>query len=171
MFRIILFVIVVFLIACKEEEKDIPTVSFHEGYDVLISLPAGESIEDSKVPFLPAPFNMATFKGQANNLRAIIISDRLGKNKQIKILPVAFLSTSTGMLQDRYVIAVPADTTLRTVAISDFSDFSVNHYGIRNMVENWFKYKNENERSLQVQWSSEQTAIEQILKNEKIGKN
>jgi hypothetical protein len=166
--RLTILVLVTLLIGCKNEKKDIPKVSFHEGYKVVITLPAGESLDDESIAFLPAPFNIAAYKGHNKDLKTIVIADRIEKNKQIKILPVAFLSTSNGMIVDRYIVSVPADSTRRSIPVSDYADFSVNHYGVKNMIENWFKYKNNNERSLKVQWSSEQTAIEHIISNEEL---
>ncbi|MEM8524611.1 MAG: inorganic diphosphatase [Bacteroidota bacterium] len=160
-----------------------------EGVQVVIEIPAGtnEKIEYNTerkrfevdsingrsrvVNFLPYPGNYgfipSTYMnpedgGDGDALDVLVISNSVPTGTVMNVLPIASLQLRDREEIDTKIIAVPADSTARTLQVSSFTEFLIEYNMAKKIVEDWFiGYKGIGQIEL-IGWEDEKAAMQEI---------
>lgn len=108
-----------------------------------VIVPAGQSaISGGGRQFLPYPANWTRIidgdSDQRKDLNGLVISDALGKGSVLAVKPVALLQLDSAGISKDVIIAIPVDSTLRTVEIGGFVDLLTEHEPVRHILQTWF---------------------------------
>ncbi|MEL6717297.1 MAG: inorganic diphosphatase [Bacteroidota bacterium] len=160
-----------------------------EGIKVVIEIPAGtnEKIEYNKerksfevdsidghariINFLPYPGNYgfipSTYMnpdegGDGDALDVLVISNSVPTGTVMNVLPIASLQLRDNEEIDTKIIAVPADSTARTLQANNFTEFLIEYNMAKKIVEDWFiGYKGIGQMEL-IGWEDEKAAMREI---------
>ncbi|MEN0048359.1 MAG: inorganic diphosphatase [Bacteroidota bacterium] len=160
-----------------------------EGVQVVIEIPAGtnEKIEyntekkrfetdsiDGKarvINFLPYPGNYgfipSTYMnpeegGDGDALDVLVISNSVETGTTMSVLPIAALQLRDNDEMDTKIIAIPADSTARTLQATNFTQFLIEYNMAKKIIEDWFiGYKGIGQMEL-IGWEDEQGAMRVI---------
>jgi len=163
--------------------------STEEGLEVIIEIPAGtnDKIEYNKetkkfeidrtngkervINFLPYPGNYgfipSTYMnpelgGDGDALDVLVISASVPTGTKMKVLPIGALKLKDQEEMDTKIIAIPADSTQRTMQVENFTDFLVEYNMAKKIVEDWFvSYKGLGQIEL-IGWEDEYGALREI---------
>jgi len=167
---------------------ELPTAT-EEGIQVVIEIPAGtnEKIEyntekkrfetDSingqarTINFLPYPGNYgfipSTYMnpdegGDGDALDVLVISNSVPTGTIMNVLPIAALQLRDNEEIDTKIIAIPADSTARTLHATNFTQFLIEYNMAKKIVEDWFiGYKGVGKMEL-IGWEDEKGAMREI---------
>jgi len=137
-----------------------------EGYlNAVIEIPAGtnKKIEYNKktkrfeldqrdgknriIDFLPYPGNYGYVPstlmeesrgGDGDAVDILVLAESLPTGTVLAVTPVATLLLLDEAEVDTKLIAIPADSALQTMQISDFEHFMIDYDAARKMIEDWF---------------------------------
>jgi len=160
-----------------------------EGVQVVIEIPAGtnKKIEyhterkrfevDSingrarTINFLPYPGNYgfipSTYMnpeegGDGDALDVLVISNSVATGAVMNVLPIAALQLRDHEEIDTKIIAIPADSTARTLQATNFTEFLIEYNMAKKIVEDWFVgYKGIGQMEL-IGWEDEKGAMREI---------
>lgn len=114
--------------------------------------------------FIPSTYMNPDLGGDGDALDVLIISASLPTGTVMNVLPIAALLLRDNGEIDTKIIAVPADSTKRTLQITSFTEFLIEHNPAKKMIEDWFmSYKGFGEMEL-IGWDDEVGAIREIEK-------
>ena len=160
-----------------------------EGIQAVIEIPAGtnEKIEynterkrfevDSinglarTVNFLPYPGNYgfvpSTYMnpeegGDGDALDVLVISNSVPTSTVMNVLPIAALKLRDNGEIDTKIIAIPSDSTARTLQSTNFTEFLIEYNMAKKIIEDWFiGYKGVGQIEL-IGWEDEKGAMREI---------
>ena len=179
--------------SCEEEVnyKSLPVFT-SQGVLAVVEIPAGtnKKIEYKKstdrfevdvkngvtqgYDFLPYPANYgfvpSTFQkndeGKEEALGVLIISESLQTGDTISVIPIGALLLKDGKKRITKIIAVPADTSKRTMQVSDYQTFVVKYSMAKNIIETWFlNYKGLGKMEL-IGWRNDRFALQEIKRQQ-----
>ncbi|NJB84639.1 inorganic pyrophosphatase [Lewinella marina] len=162
-----------------------------EALNVVIEIPAGTNhkIEyhrgigftndtladgsDRIVNFLPYPGNYGFVPstavderrgGDGDALDVLVIGESQPTGTRMRVLPIATLMLRDRGEIDTKIVAIPADTSLRTMGVENFLDFSLGNDAAKRIIETWFlNYKGPNVTEL-LRWEDESYAWREVRK-------
>lgn len=160
-----------------------------EGTQVVIEIPAGtnEKIEYHRerkrfevdsingiartINFLPYPGNYgfipSTYMnpekgGDGDALDVLVISNSVPTGTVMNVLPIAALQLKDNEEIDTKIIAIPADSTARTLQATNFTQFLIEYNMAKKIIEDWFiGYKGVGQMEL-IGWEDEKGAMREI---------
>ena len=170
----------------------LPTLNEEGELNMVVEIPAGTNkkyeydtdasrfIQDTLadgservIQFLPYPGNYGFIPstmmdkdrgGDGDPLDILVISEAAARGSQISVAPIgALLIRDRGEL-DTKIIAVPADSSLRTLPATTYIEFLVEHNSAHRIIEEWFlSYKGSGTTEL-IRWEDENYAWAEIEK-------
>lgn len=183
-----------FLVACKQNTStDIHNAPAQtaEGVNVIIEIPAGtnhkievnkttkqfevdqEDGKDRIIDFLPYPGNYGYIPstlmdedrgGDGDALDILVLCESLETGTKIPVIPIATLMLRDGGEIDTKLIAVPADSTLRVMDVTNYQEFVVKYSMAQNIIQDWFlNYKGLGEMEF-LGWRDDRYAMAEIRK-------
>lgn len=162
-----------------------------EALNVIIEIPAGtnhkieyhpgvgfanDTLADGSeriIDFLPYPGNYGFVPstaveerrgGDGDALDVLVIGESQPTGTQMRVVPIATLMLRDRGEIDTKIVAVPADSSLRTLQVENFLDFSLGNDAAKRIIETWFlNYKGNNVTEL-LRWEDESYAWREVRK-------
>ncbi|THH40098.1 inorganic diphosphatase [Neolewinella litorea] len=172
------------------EVYDLPSTD-GDALNVIIEIPAGtnhkieyfpgigfanDTLADGSeriIDFLPYPGNYGFVPstsvekrrgGDGDALDVLVIGESQPTGTRMRVLPIATLMLRDRGEIDTKIVAVPADTSLRTLQVENFLDFSLGNDAAKRIIEMWFlNYKGNNMTEL-LRWEDESYAWREVRK-------
>ena len=129
--------------------------------------------EDRVIDFLPYPGNYGFIPGtlmdkakggDGDALDILVIGEAQETGAVMTVIPLASLVLTDRGELDTKIIAIPAESSLRTIQADDFLDFMLEYDAARKIIEDWFlNYKGRDVVQL-IRWEDDQFARAEILK-------
>jgi len=134
---IALFIILWTITSCKRDSVE----TAEEYLSITITNSSGDdfyySSNDEVRYFAPYPFNVGYLGLEEQEV--MLISKRLDKGDEVAIIPIAKMSIMESDLSARDVlIAIPHAEKYRIIESSDFTDFTVGQFSLKQIVEYWY---------------------------------
>lgn len=135
----LLSTIILLLGSCKEGELK----NDAENLFAIVTNSSGDDFsynsEAGLTYFAPYPFNVGYIGADTAKIEVMIISKKLKKGDKIEILPLAKLSISDfDKVQKDIFVAVPRNPNKKIFQGETFSDFTVEHFSYKQIVEFWY---------------------------------
>ncbi len=112
--------------------------------------------------FIASSLKKTTAENARNALNVLVISECLPTGTLLNIQPIGTLQIMEKDKLINTVIAVPIDTLLQIMPITDFKELLIEHNVAKRMIEDWFlTYKGMYQSQL-VGWRDEQQTLELI---------
>lgn len=154
---------IVMMASCKKAQS--PGTP-EDGYWVTVQHAAGDDYAYNGQSYFSYPFHDAKFKKfEDEGISCAIISKKLNAGSKLKVMPRALLTYEEQDMVKKCIIAVPSDSTLMSLEISNFSDFMIKYASVRNIIELWQLNKCGNGCAKMIQWKDENAAGLLIEKN------
>ncbi len=125
------------------------------------------------VQFLPYPGNYGFVPstlmdkgrgGDGDALDVLVIGESVPTGTLLRVMPIAALMLRDRGEIDTKIIAVPADTSARTLQVDNFLEFSLGNDAAKRIIEAWFlNYKGANVTEL-LRWEDEAYAWREVRK-------
>lgn len=160
--RLLLVLFLTILFACENKQKtnEIDYSHIPEAFTVKIDLPAGKT-DNQK--FLPAPGNISYFD-DAKKLQVITLAASLKKGETIAVRSLGVLQLRMQNMLQQIIIASPLDTNLQLSPTTNFQEFIAANAGEKQIIQDWYLYKNGLGKVELIGWKDEKYALEQISK-------
>ena len=155
---------------------EIPAGTNHKiEYDKTAKLFKNDTLEGKNriIRFLPYPGNYgfipSTFMdpargGDGDALDILVIGESVPTGSVIKTIPVGVLLLRDRGELDSKIIAVPAETDLRVIDVTNFSNFQIEFDGAKRLIESWFlNYKGAGRMEM-IAWRDDAYARREIEK-------
>jgi inorganic pyrophosphatase len=115
--------------------------------------------------FIPSTYMDPALGGDGDALDVLILNSSLPTGSVLNILPIGALVLRDNEEIDTKIIAVPLDSTLRQLQVDNFKSLLIEHFMVKQMIENWFtSYKGANGQVELVRWEDEVGALREIKK-------
>ena len=163
----IVYLLLIFLVACQQQETPNPyyngieDIQQEKAFLMEVVHPAGANTGSV---FLPYPANHGVFT-ENSALEVLTITGSLEKGKTVAVTPIATLLLTENQAERTIIIATPLDTALQVLPPSTFQNFSIAQAGMKQILQNWFLYEKGLGTVDLVGWKDEQYAWKRI-KNE-----
>ncbi|MEM9884595.1 MAG: inorganic diphosphatase [Bacteroidota bacterium] len=114
--------------------------------------------------FIPSTYVHPEQGGDGDALDVLVLSPSVPTGTVMNILPVAVLLLKDRGEIDSKIIAVPLDSTQRSIQIATFTDLLIHHHMAKKILEDWFlSYKGVGQMEL-IAWEDERAAMKEIEK-------
>ena len=96
-------------------------------------------VQEERKYYAPYPFNVGYFQSDIKKQEVMLISRHIDEGKSVEIEPIAKLSLLEASGEEKEVfIAVPIDDNLAIINNMDFSEFTVEQFSLKQIVEYWY---------------------------------
>lgn len=157
---------ILFVLSCSNQnEKEFINYS-KNGIEVKINCPAGDICDQFFQSYLPSFFNIAE-TGNQEHVYFIIPGERSDKGNKEMINPIGIFSFQKDTVLHQYLLSTYVDSTMNSIHSKNYLDFCINHFDLKNMVEDWFKLNCKNENCYDYKWENELKAknlVNEIIK-------
>lgn len=130
----------ILLSSCQQNPKS--TQDDSSPYEIVIQHSAGDDYTggtvEAPISYMSYPFNMGYIRGkQADRLHCILLSKKMSPRSRLSIKPIAVFNTIEQGAENSYIIAIPTQEDLRSLALEDFSDLVTKHNAVKSIIEFW----------------------------------
>ena len=155
---IYLFLISTFL-NCTNEPVPVDYSHIPEAFEVVISNPAGTSLNHS---FLPLPGNLGHLNESTD---VLVVAEQLKNNTKLAVRPIATLMLEEAGQPKQIIIASPLDSIHQLSTTTNFSDFITKNAGEKQIIQDWFLYQKGLGKVQLIGWENEKYALRLVLEN------
>ncbi|MEM0994860.1 MAG: inorganic diphosphatase [Bacteroidota bacterium] len=114
--------------------------------------------------FIPSTYVSPAQGGDGDALDVLVLSPSVPTGTVLSIQPIAVLLLKDNGEIDSKIIAVPSDSTQRSIQVANFTDLLIHHHMAKKILEDWFmSYKGVGQMEL-VAWEDEKAALREIAK-------
>ncbi|MEM1327276.1 MAG: inorganic diphosphatase [Bacteroidota bacterium] len=115
--------------------------------------------------FIPSTYMSPELGGDGDALDVLILNSSLPTGTVLNILPIGAMVLRDNEEIDTKIVAVPLDSTLRQLQITNFRELLIQNYMVKQMIEDWFmSYKGAGSQMELVRWEDEVGALREIEK-------
>ena len=125
--------------ACKDNKVDI------SGSGMLIKVykSSGDDFSyyssDVEKHYAPYPFNFATIDINQTTYDVLVVSRKAAREDELFVKPIAQMSVVNGdNTTTEVLVTLPGDPQKQIIEASDFYDFTVTHFSLKQIIEHWY---------------------------------
>jgi hypothetical protein len=126
-------------VACKNKEYNVK----EDGIHIKVERSSGDDFsyqkEGSEEFYAPYPFNFSQITLNNELYDVLTVSKRIESGKSVLIEPVAVLTVKeANNLRTKVLLVMPTNENMRIFTSTDYMTFMVEHFSIKQIVENWY---------------------------------
>lgn len=126
------------LMMCRRPKFDLTNmINEYETKGLQVFMHSKSGSIEAGVDYLPAPYNEAyTLNLNNDSLRVLILAPAIDQ-KQLRVLPIAFLEITVENKRIPYILSIPVEPKMRSINPVDFDDFMTKYYSIKWIIETY----------------------------------
>ena len=113
--------------------------------------------------FIPSTFSNPEKGGDGDALDVMVLSSTLASGTILEIIPIGMIKLIDAGEEDFKVIAIPANSSLRTITAENFKDFIKKYKPAQDIIQAWFLNYDLADDTEILGWADEKVAEKEIL--------
>ncbi len=156
--------ILVLICSCEQEvQPEVDYTDIPAAFKVEISTAAGQSTNQS---FLPLIGNLG-YLDESKNTAVLVLSESVSAGRVMDVRPIGTLLVREANQLKHIIIASPLDTVLQLSQTTSFQEFITKNAGEKQIIQDWFLYRNGLGTTELVGWKDEEYALNLLEKKVK----